>query len=91
MKYIIPDWRSLWRKWTTQLVSLLAVYGLMPVDYQQAVMGVITGLLVSIGIEQARLPALFAFAWLVLRLLKQKADEAPPAPSGDAPSGERAP
>ncbi len=77
MKILIDDWRNAWRKLSVQFTVVIATYGLLPVEYQQAVMTVITEALAAAGIPHERVPALLAAVWLVLRLLNQGQPEAP--------------
>ena len=73
MKILIDDWRSAWRKLSVQFTALIATYGLLPAEHQQAIMGAITDTLAAVGIQPERIPAVIAFVWLALRLLHQQA------------------
>lgn len=79
MKILIDDWRGAWRKLSVQFTALIATYGLLPVEHQQAIMGAVTDMLAAVGVQPERIPAVVAFVWLALRLLHQQS-----APAGRA-------
>ena len=63
---VISEWRRLHRMASVQLASVCAVFGLLPVDQQAA-------LLSLLGLPAERLPAVMGLAFIVARLWAQPA------------------
>jgi hypothetical protein len=63
---VISEWKRLHRMASVQLASLCAVFGLLPVDQQ-------TALLDLLHIPAGRLPAVMGLAFIVARLWAQPA------------------
>lgn len=61
---LVGDWRRLHRMASVQLAGLCAVFGLLPVDQQAA-------LLALLHIPPERLPAVMGLAFIVARLWAQ--------------------
>lgn len=63
---LISEWKRLHRMASVQLASLCAIFGLLPVDQQAA-------LLELLHIPAERLPAVMGLAFIVARLWAQPA------------------
>lgn len=63
---LVTEWRRLHRMASVQLASLCAVFGLLPVDQQGAI-------LAMLGLPAERLPAVMGLAFIVARLWAQPA------------------
>ena len=63
---LISEWKRLHRMASVQIASLCAIFGLLPVDQQAA-------LLSMLHIPQERLPAVMGLAFILARLWAQPA------------------
>lgn len=64
---LISDWRRAWRFASVQIAMLAVAWGLTPVEYQAALLGML-------GVPAERVPAALGIAFIVARLLAQGED-----------------
>ena len=60
----IPEWRKAWRLLSIQLAAAAAVFGILPLDQQEAILS-------FIGLSAERVPLVLGLLFVAARLVRQ--------------------